>query len=789
MRVQNAQTVYLKVQNLAGQVLAELECSLQPGENEFSFSVNASGIYVVSMTTGQGTAAYKVMCTETTTTQNNIVYKGSGAYSQNSNNGRDNPSRQLLKSTQTSYTLGYTAGDIILYRCRSGIYTTILTDSPVSSKNYPVEFVGCTDPDNRNYSVVKIGDQTWMAENLALLPTVHPSKSGSETTPYYYVYGYEGSSVSDAKVTANYATYGVLYNWIAAGTACPSGWHLPSDADWTGLTDYLGASAGGKMKETGTVHWSAANVGATNSSGFTALPGGARQGSGGIIDLGMEDYFWSSTASGTLNAWYRGLEFRNGGFNRYNDYRPGGYSVRCLLGVVVPVVATAAISEIAETTASGGGTVSSDGGAAITARGVCWNTTGLPVIADNKTNDGTGSGSFSSSLSGLAGKTTYHVRSYAVNSAGTGYGNEQVFTTTEVVQNDMASLDGKITAFMNLYNIPGASLAVSKNGKLVYMKGYGFSDRENNERVVTADRFRLASVSKTYTAVGIMKLIQDDIIKIDDKVFGAGSILGTDYGTAPYNEKLTSITVQHLLQHTTGAWGASTGLDVIDQNPAYTNKQLMDWIIDTRPMTYTPGTFFDYSNINYFILARIIEKVTGETYFDFIKSILATIGASETDMAGKTLAERKPSEVKYYGQGTDAQYVYNIAFPRRVADGGIITTAKDLLKLVTAVDGFASRPDIFTPATLTRFITPSSVFANYACGIGIWSAQHLWFNNGSLPGTRTWFMRDDNGMCVALLFNSRPDLDPNNVFTYAMQDLCLDVVKNANYHWQDIDQF
>jgi CubicO group peptidase (beta-lactamase class C family) len=447
------------------------------------------------------------------------------------------------------------------------------------------------------------------------------------------------------------------------------------------------------MKETGTAHWFSANAGATNSTGFTALPGGARQGNGGIIDIGSEGYFWSSAESGTLNAWYRGLEFRNGGFNRYNDQRSGGYSVRCLLGA------------------------------------------------------------------------------------------------SQIIQKDIPAVDSKIAAFMSTYNIPGASLAVTKNGKLVYIKGFGVADQGTNEKVTPVYRFRLASISKTYTGVAIMKLCQDGKINLEGKVFGQGSILGTDFGTAPYKDNLTAITVHQLLQHLSGAWGASTGTDVIDYNPAFTNKQLLDWIIDTRPMPYAPGTFFDYSNVNYFILARIIEKVTGQTYFEYLQSILNTIGATETDMAGQTLADRKPMEVKYYGQGADAQYVYNIAFPRRVADGGIITTAKDLLKMVTAVDGFGTRPDILNTATLNQFVTPSSVFPGYACGIGIWSSENLWFNNGSLPGSRTWFMRHDNGMCVALLLNSRTESDPNNVFTYAMQDLVLDIIKNTNYKWQDIDQF
>ncbi|MCX6246738.1 MAG: serine hydrolase [Bacteroidetes bacterium] len=458
--------------------------------------------------------------------------------------------------------------------------------------------------------------------------------------------------------------------------------------------------------------------------------------------------------------------------------------------VTLPVLSTTAVTDISSTGATSGGNITSEGSSPVTSRGVVWGTSSNPtIVLPTKTSDGSGSGIFTSNLTGLTSGARYYVRAYATSSSGTAYGNEQTFTATAIVQNDIPVLDGKIAAFMSTYNIPGASLAVSKNGKLVYMKGYGFADQGASTYVTPAYRFRLASVTKTYTGVAIMKLFQEGKLDLDGKVFGAGSILGTDFGTPPYNPNLTAITVRMLLQHITGAWGAATGGDVIDQNPAFTNKQQLDWIIDTRPMPDAPGSVFDYSNINYFILGRIIEKITGQTYYDYIHSIMTLIGATDTEAADKTLAERKPLEVVYYGQGTDAPYVYNIAFPRRDADAGLIATAKDLLKLITAVDGFNTRPDILNASTITQFITPSSVFSGYACGIGIWSAQNLWFNDGSLPGTRSWFMRHDNGMCVAILLNSRPDVDPGNAFAYAFQALELDIVTNASYSWQDIDQF
>lgn len=204
-----------------------------------------------------------------------------------------------------------------------------------------------TDPRDGNvYQTITIGTQVWMAENLRYLPSVVGSATGSSTTPYYYVYGFEGTNVTDAKATANYTTYGVLYNWPAAmaGSAsstanpsgvqgvCPTGWHLPSDAEWMQLTNYLGGDyvAGGKLKETGTTHWNSPNVGATNETGFTALPGGYRVQVGAFYDIGKVGYWWSATAFSTNNAYYWHIGYSTGGIGR--DFNPDevGFSVRCI---------------------------------------------------------------------------------------------------------------------------------------------------------------------------------------------------------------------------------------------------------------------------------------------------------------------------------------------------------------------------------------------------------------------------------------------------------------------------
>ena len=163
----------------------------------------------------------------------------------------------------------------------------------------------------------------------------------STTEPYYYVYGYEGSTVSEAQATANYETYGVLYNWPAVMTEgiCPSGWHVPSDGEFTQLTDFLGGNsvAGGKMKEAGYDHWFPLQFSedpiATNSSGWTGLPGGycATEGGqpGGFYQNGEYGLWWSASESGS-SSWVRRLDRDADKCTRDYIDRDSGLSARCV---------------------------------------------------------------------------------------------------------------------------------------------------------------------------------------------------------------------------------------------------------------------------------------------------------------------------------------------------------------------------------------------------------------------------------------------------------------------------
>ena len=164
--------------------------------------------------------------------------------------------------------------------------------------------------DGKTYKTVVIGTQTWMAENLA-----YKVKSGCWA---------RNNDVTNV-------TYGYLYNWETAKTVCPKGWHLPTNAEWTTLTTYLGGEnvAGGKLKETGTTHWQSPNTGATNESGFTALPGGCRDSRGTFYNLGSSGLWWCSTESMSGGAWTYGLEYNSSSVFSH-DYKSSGLSVRCV---------------------------------------------------------------------------------------------------------------------------------------------------------------------------------------------------------------------------------------------------------------------------------------------------------------------------------------------------------------------------------------------------------------------------------------------------------------------------
>ena len=191
-----------------------------------------------------------------------------------------------------------------------------------------------------------IGDQCWMAENLKVTHyrNGEPIPNVTGDTDWFNLS--TGAYCNYDNDVNNVSTYGRLYTWYAVDdnrNIAPEGWHVPSDAEWKQLEMYLGMSQadadkidwrgtdeGGKLKESGTIHWENPNTGATNESGFSALPGGYRLNNGRFLSMGLSAFFWSSSERFSSSAWYRFLRYGRSGVNRNFGYKLTGFSVRCV---------------------------------------------------------------------------------------------------------------------------------------------------------------------------------------------------------------------------------------------------------------------------------------------------------------------------------------------------------------------------------------------------------------------------------------------------------------------------
>jgi uncharacterized protein (TIGR02145 family) len=253
-----------------------------------------------------------------------------------------------------------------------GIYLLLLTllilshckkDVPVPNENWVAGVRWIDTRDGHSYTTIPIGNQIWIAENMAYLPGVNKVEDGSEDQgkekdPFYYVYDYNGTDVTAAKETSNYTKYGVLYNYNAALKACPEGWHLPTDLEWMDLESYLGMSSidltgqgyrgtdeGNLVKATWGWEfdtWKDKYGNGTNETGFTALPGGDRYldytdytlSSYIIGDAGICGYWWSASKEtdeqGNTLVWYRVLIYTFDKICRSRETREQAMSVRCI---------------------------------------------------------------------------------------------------------------------------------------------------------------------------------------------------------------------------------------------------------------------------------------------------------------------------------------------------------------------------------------------------------------------------------------------------------------------------
>jgi CubicO group peptidase (beta-lactamase class C family) len=344
----------------------------------------------------------------------------------------------------------------------------------------------------------------------------------------------------------------------------------------------------------------------------------------------------------------------------------------------------------------------------------------------------------------------------------------------DISERERAAMARVVEAFREKYGVPGLALAIAHEGRLVYDEAFGFAERERAEALTTRHRFRIASVSKPITSCAILDLVETGRLKLDDRVFGGGAVLGTRFGHTPYRRYVEDVTIGHLLTQTGGGW-RNDASDPMFRNRDMEHAELISWTLDSLPLENPPGSSYGYSNFGYCVLGRVLEAVTGRSYVsDVQRRVLAPCGVRRMEVAANTLGERLEDEVRYYGQSGENPYVMNVR--RMDSHGGWVATARDLVAFVTHVDGFSTPPDILRAETIAAMTAPTTANRGYAKGWSV-NAANNWWHSGSLPGTATILVRTASGFCWAALTNTRR---PASDMDLALDNMVWDAVSQTD---------
>jgi N-acyl-D-amino-acid deacylase len=355
----------------------------------------------------------------------------------------------------------------------------------------------------------------------------------------------------------------------------------------------------------------------------------------------------------------------------------------------------------------------------------------------------------------------------------------------------LAAFDRAVAELMAAWGVPGAQLAVAKDGRLVLDRGYGFGDVEAGEPVQPGSRFRIASVSKALTAVAVLTLVDAGKLALEDRAFPLLAL--EPPANATVDPRLAAVTVGDLLVHA-GGWdsaasgdpqslpwsrtaAATVGAPDPPDGPAIV-RFMLGWGLD-----FDPGAKSVYSNFGFNVLGRVIEQVAGEGYEDYVAArVLAPAGVADMRLAGTRLAERAPGEVRYYpppayptvpsvfpGEGFVAMPYGNYYLTGMDAHGGWIARTADLVRFATAVDGQRGAA-LLRPATVDRMLhaaRPPAEGLNGAAndrpatGLG-WVVQPgpgglTWAHTGALGGgTGAYLARIESGVAIAFVGNTLP---------------------------------
>ena len=325
-------------------------------------------------------------------------------------------------------------------------------------------------------------------------------------------------------------------------------------------------------------------------------------------------------------------------------------------------------------------------------------------------------------------------------------------------------LDTSFRAFLQIHALPGASLAIAKDGRLVFAQGYGFADVANARPAEPDSLFRFGSIGKTITAIAVMKLVESGKLSLDDKAFSILTNVVPHSGRQG-DPRLALVTIRNLLTHS-GGWDAAVSGDPIvapfSQRIAAamgvpfppTPASIISYMLD-RPLDFDPGTRFAYSNFGFLVLGRVIEEISGEPYADFVQQrILAPLSIRRMHLGRTPLSLRMPGEVLYYDYPgaplvdslmpdvpgkVSEPYSGIVALESIDSAGAWIASPIDLVRIVTMLDGWGV-PALLSPESVQQMVTPYLPFLASAWMRGthsMWDWELAWTPRRRTPLGRT----------------------------------------------------
>ncbi len=372
--------------------------------------------------------------------------------------------------------------------------------------------------------------------------------------------------------------------------------------------------------------------------------------------------------------------------------------------------------------------------------------------------------------------------------------------------NGMEAFDKIIEQFMQKWLIRGASVSLVKDGRLIYTKGYGYSDVENGVKSQPSHLFRIASVSKLITAVAIMRLVEDGKLSLDTKVFGSEGILNDSTFLNIADKNVYDITVKNLLNHS-GGWSLRGGdpmfmptriADYMNVQSPPSTDVIIKYILSKCRLAWKPGTRSCYSNFGYAVLGKVIEKVSVMNYETYVRlAVLQPLGIFDMQLAGNFERDRLYNEAKYYVPGdypwrpcldgspiqVPAQYGGN-DLKTLGAAGGWLATSIDLSRIMIAIDGDDNASDILMPSSVYTMADTNERVLNPLGWKGI--NKDMWWRSGSFGGTSALMVKQNNG--ISWVFVTNTSTWKGAAFPHYIMRTMKTAIDSMN-EWPDHDLF